>query len=101
MMRIHNRDASYMSTPEYKRYENPAKNVNYFPPSVGRLIIDEGKPISPPVLVLCVCLICTIQNQIVHRYWNVDDPVVWQILEEDLSGILTYLECILACLSKK
>ena len=41
------------------------------------------------------------RNRLVHRYWNVDDGVVWQILQEDVSDILRFLESVLAFLSQE
>lgn len=69
-------------------YRRPANYYDSF------VVLNENG-ILPDALMPTLRQMVSFRNRVVHLYWDVDDAMVYGILQEDLDDFDTYLEHIL------
>lgn len=63
-----------------------------------KILKDEG--VLSPELTLKLMDMARFRNRLVHIYWEVDDEMVYEILNQDINDIRTFLKAYLEFLNK-
>lgn len=63
-----------------------------------RILKDEG--VLSPELTLKLMDMARFRNRLVHIYWDVDDEMIYEILNQDINDIRTFLKAYLEFLKK-
>jgi uncharacterized protein YutE (UPF0331/DUF86 family) len=63
-----------------------------------KILKDEG--VLSPELTLKLIDMAKFRNRLVHIYWDVDDELVYEILNKDINDIKKFLKAYLAFLKK-
>jgi len=63
-----------------------------------KILKDEG--VLSPELTLKLRDMARFRNRLVHIYWEVDDEMVYEILNQDINDIRTFLKAYLEFLNK-
>ena len=69
-------------------YRSPA---NYY----DTFVVLHENDILPEAFVPTLRLMVSFRNRVVHLYWDVDDAMVYRILQENLGDIETYIRHVL------
>ena len=63
-----------------------------------KILKDEG--VLSPELTLKLMDMARFRNRLVHIYWDIDDEMVYEILNRDINDIRTFLKAYLEFLNK-
>lgn len=63
-----------------------------------RILKDEG--VLSPELTSKLMDMARFRNRLVHIYWDVDDEMIYEILNQDINDIRTFLKAYLEFLNK-